>query len=130
MAASSFTWLCIAMHAAIAALLVFIYQVMLTFSSAIQGMTSGESEAFNEMTSLPSFTFLLGGSQLELLNSVTIVVIIVLTVANAVAIKVTGGGHGYKYLFFLSITLAISGICFIFIPDVVTKIFGSLPPMG
>ncbi|MGD9118421.1 MAG: hypothetical protein PVJ08_06800, partial [Dehalococcoidia bacterium] len=119
MAATSFTWLCIAMHAAIASLLVFIYHVMLTFSSAIQGMTSGEAEAFSEMTSLPSFTFLLGGSQLELLNSVVITVIIVLTGANAVAIKVTGGGHNFRFLFFLSITLTLSGACFVFIPGVV-----------
>jgi len=127
MVSSSFTWLCIAMHAAIVGLLVFIYEVMLTFSGALQGITGIEDEALSEMQGLPSFTFLLGGSQLELLHSVVIAVIVVLTGANAVAIKVTGGGHSYKFLFYLSITLAISGACFIFIPDVVAMIFGSLP---
>lgn len=129
MVSSSFTWLCIAMHAAIVSLLVFIYEVMQTFSGALQSMGGAENGVLSEMPSLPSFTFLLGGSQLELLHSVVIAVIIVLTGANAIAIKVTGGGHSYKFLFFLSITLAISGACFIFIPDLVAMIFGSLPPM-
>ncbi|MGD9116287.1 MAG: hypothetical protein PVJ61_03800 [Dehalococcoidia bacterium] len=129
MVSSSFTWLCITMHAAIVGLLVFIYEVMQTFSGALQNMGSVENGALGEMPSLPSFTFLLGGSQLELLHYVVIAVIIVLTGANAVAIKVTGGGHSYKLFFFLSITLAISGACFIFIPNVVDMIFGSLPPM-
>jgi len=128
MVSSSFTWLCIAMHAAIAALLVFIYEIMRTFSGALQSMGT-EAPASGQVPSLPSFTFLLGGSQLELLHSMVIAVVIVLTGANAIAIKVTGGGHSLKFIFFLSITLAISGACFVFIPDIVALIFSSLPPM-
>ncbi|RLC91826.1 MAG: hypothetical protein DRI39_09575 [Chloroflexi bacterium] len=131
MVSSTFSWLCITMHAAIAGLLTFIYHIMLTFSRGLQSMTSAFEEpgTLERMPDLPSFTFLLGGNQLQLLHSVVVAVIVVLTATNAVAIKVTGGGHKYKYLFYLSITLAISGACFLFVPEVVSTIFGALPPM-
>jgi len=128
MVSSGFSWLCIVMHTAIATLLVFIYQVMLTFSTAVQAMQS-ESDEMAGFTSLPILGFFLGGTQLEMLRLMVIVVIVVLTGANAVAIKVTGGGHNYKYLFYLSIMLAISGAAFIFVPEAVSMVFSALPTM-
>jgi len=130
MVSSSFSWLCIAMHATIVTLLVFIYQIMLTFATAVQGAQSLEPGEMGIVATLPSFQFLLGDTQLNMLYLMVVVVIAVLTGANAVAIKVTGGGHNYKYLFYLSIMLAISGASFIFVPQVVSMVFGSLPTMG
>lgn len=126
---SSFSWLCITMHATIAVLLVFIYEIMMTFSTAVQGIQSLGPEEMGPLTTLPSFGFLLGGTQLEMLHWMVIAVVVVLTGANTVAVKVTGGGHNYKYLFYLSIMLAISGASFAFVPDLVSMVFSGLPTM-
>lgn len=124
MISSSFSLLCIAMHAAIVGLLICIYQVMLFFSTSFQKAAEGlSSDAASSLTTLPSFGFFLGSGQLVLLRTMTILMVVVLTGTSAVAIKVVGGGHNYKYLFYLSILLAISGACFVFGPHLVMSLF-------
>jgi Archaeal flagella assembly protein J len=125
---NSFSWLCIAMHAALCGLMVLIYQIMLTFSSAIKGISSaGTSDVLSRM---PTLGLLGAGMQLDILHSMVIVLIVVFTGANAFAIKATEGGHSYKFLFYLSIMLAISGVSLVFVPQLASMIFGGLPAMG
>ena len=123
----SFSWLCIAMHATIASLLMLIYHIMSTFSGVFQdlGAPQGTHEALAEMP----FTELFSGVQLHLLHTLTIALIVVLIGANAFAIKATQGGHNYKLIFYLSIMLAISGAVLKFVPQIASALFGSLPTM-
>lgn len=120
--ASSFSYLCIVMHAAIVALLVGIYQVILKFSEALQ--TAGESGAMEGLTGLPVFQLIHDTSQLSQLKLMTTALIIILTLVNPAAIQFVEGGHNYKYLFYLSICLAISGFCLLVVPSMVSSIFG------
>lgn len=120
--ASSFSYLCIVMHAAIVALLVGIYQVILKFSEALQA--AGKSGATEGLTGLPVFQLIHDTSQLSQLQLMTTALIIVLTFVNPAAIQFVEGGHNYKYLFYLSISLAISGICMLIVPSLVSNVFG------
>ncbi len=120
--ASSFTYLCLVMHAAIVALLVGIYQVVLKFSEALQ--TAGESGAMEGLTGLPVFQLIHDTSQLSQLKLMTTALIIMLTLVNPAAIKFVEGGHNYKYLFYLSLTLAISGLCLLLVPSMISGVFG------
>ncbi len=119
---SSFAYLCLVMHAAIVALLVGIYQVVLKFSEALQ--TAGESGAMEGLTGLPVFQLIHDTSQLTQLQLMTTALIIILTLVNPAAIKFVEGGHNYKYLFYLSLTLAISGFCLLLVPSMVSSVFG------
>ena len=122
----SFTWLCITMHAVLVSLMVFIHQIMVIFSEAFQSLeVEGTSET---LTDIP-FTAPFAGSQLDLLQSVTIALILIFCGANAFAIKATQGGHNYKFIFYLSIMLAISGLVLVFVPQIASMIFSSLPMM-
>lgn len=118
--ASPFTWLCIAMHSATVALLVFVTQIISIFSgmvkTASQGLpkTSGAS-----VGTFSSFNF----SGLEMLNTLVIPLVVVFTVANAVAPSIADGGSRYKIFFNLGITAFISGLSLIILPKMADMLF-------
>ncbi|HEX77528.1 MAG TPA: archaellar assembly protein FlaJ [Dehalococcoidia bacterium] len=125
---STFGWLSIPMHGAIGGLLVFIVEVMGIFGRTVQGMMpTGSPGAFSGLPATRLFTFHL--EDLQLLNWLVILVLVVLTGANAFAAKAADGGHPYKLFYYLSIMLAISGGCLIFIPRLATMIFTTVPAM-
>lgn len=124
---SGFSYLCIAMHATLAVLLVGIYQIMLSFSKAIEGM-SLDSGSMEGLTQLPTFQFFMSkGGQLQTLGFMVTAMLIMLTIADAVAIKVADGGHNYKYLFYLGVTLSISGLSLLLVPGMVAGVFNIVP---
>ncbi len=120
--ASSFSYLCIVMHTAIVALLVGIYNVVLKFSEALQA--AGGEGAIEGLSGLPVFQLIHDTSQLSQLQLMTTALIVVLTFTNPAAIQFVEGGHNYKYLFYLSIMLAISGLCLLVVPSLVSNVFG------
>lgn len=132
MVSSGFFYLCIAMHATMAVLLVGIYQVMWNFSQAMQSMqTTGGTADMSAISTLPTFAFFSNGSsQLQILNMMVTAMLLMLTAVNPAAIKVVDGGHNYKYLYLLAITMIISGLVMIFLPDMVRGMFNSLPTGG
>lgn len=129
MVSSSFFYLCTAMHATMAVLLVGIYQIMWNFAQAMQSMqTTGGTADMSAISSLPTFAFFSNGTgQLQILNLMVTAMLLMLTAVNPAAIKVVDGGHNYKYLYFLTLMMVISGLALIFIPDMVKGMFSSLP---
>lgn len=126
MVASGFTGLCVAMHTAICGLLVLIYEIMVTFSQAVEGLGIEGSEMVGRM---PSFGLFNAAAQINLLKAMVILMILVMVGANAFAIKAVEGGHEYKFVFYLGLLLAVSGIAMVLVPNVADSIFGSLPEM-
>ncbi len=124
--ASSFSGLCIAMHAAICGLLVLIYQIMVAFSKAIEGIQIEGSDVLGRMPAIGLFN---AGSQLGLLRAMVITMILVLVGANAFAIQSVEGGHEYKLVFYVGLMLGIAGLCLVLLPGVSDSIFSSLPAM-
>lgn len=118
---SPFHWLCIAMHGAVAALLVFVTEIITTFG----GMVAQAQETLPSVSGAPSastfssFNF----SGLEIVNAMVIPLILVFTFANALAPSIAGGGSGYKFLFTIGVTAAISGASLAFLPTIADIIF-------
>ena len=127
MIASGFLYLCLAMHAVLALLLVGIYNILLGFSSAVAAMAPTAKDGMDALSQLPTFAFFSQGStQLQTLNLMVTAMVLMLTAANAVAIKVVEGGSNLKILFYLGITLMITGLCLTFVPNLVQGIFSNL----
>ncbi|MFC1990932.1 hypothetical protein ACFLU9_02120 [Chloroflexota bacterium] len=122
--ASPFRWLCIAMHASVVVLLVFVTEVIISFS----GMVANAEAAMPNITGAPamnSFTsFNVAG--LELMHSLVLPLVVIFTVTNAIAPGIAEGGSWYKVFSNLSITAAISGACLIFLPAMAGMLFTSI----
>jgi flagellar protein FlaJ len=125
---AGFLYLCATMHATMALLLVGIYQIMWSFSQAMQSMKGATTgQGMNAISQLPTFAFFSNSSgQLQMLYMMSTAMLLMLTVVNPAAIKVVEGGHNYKYLYYLSIMMLITGAAMIFVPGLVTGMFSSL----
>jgi flagellar protein FlaJ len=127
MVASGFSYLCLAMHATLAILLIGIYNVLLNFAGAVKSMADTAEDGVDALTQLPTFAFFSQGStQLDTLNMMVIAMLIMLTIVNAVAIKVVEGGNNMKLFLYLGITLFITGMSCLIVPNLVSAIFGNI----
>jgi archaeal flagellar protein FlaJ len=127
--AAGFYYLCVTMHATMALLLVGIYQIMLSFSQAMQKMQGATSNAqgMNAISQLPTFAFFANsGGQLQMLYTMSTAMLLMLTVVNPAAVKVVDGGHNYKYFYYLAIMMLITGLASIFVPGLVKGMFSGL----
>jgi flagellar protein FlaJ len=127
MVSSGFSYLCLAMHATLSILLIGIYNVLLNFAGAVESMADTAEEGMDALMQLPTFAFFSqGSSQLDTLNLMVTAMLIMLTFVNAVAIKVVEGGNNMKFLFYLGITLLITGMSCLIVPNLVDAVFGNV----
>ena len=122
---ASFRWLCLVMHGAVVALLIFITEVMGIFGTMLQGATDSiqnmsDLQSSTTVSSLTSFNF--GG--LELLKSMVIPLVIVFTICDALAPSVAEGGSKLKFCFNFAFTSAITGFGMIVLPHMAASLFG------
>ena len=124
---SPFRWLCIAMHASVVLLLVFVTEVILAFS----GMVAQAEEAMPRISGSPSMSsftsFNITG--LEVMHSLVLPLVFIFTAANAIAPSIADGGSRYKILHNLGITAAISGVSLLLLPTLAGALFSSAAQM-
>ncbi|MEJ2740373.1 MAG: hypothetical protein P8105_11215, partial [Dehalococcoidia bacterium] len=123
---SNFVWLCLVMHCVVCALMLFIYGVLRIFSEAVAG--AGELQAETNLD-IAEFGFMGNSAQMDLFGTLVTVIIIIFTIANAFAVRASCGGHHYKFLFYLGVTMAMAGICFIAVPQLVGAALGAMGPI-
>jgi len=127
----TFKWLSLGIHAAAVALLVFIVDIVSSFSDLvgtleIKNMDQASTAAFGGVF---AFDF----SSIHTLQPVVMLVVVVLSVVDAVAPQVTEGGHSLKFFYYLGATLFLSGVIMVGVPPLVDIIFGNISnftPMG
>jgi len=121
---SPFLWLCIAMHASVVALLIFITEVITMFGELL----TKAKESMPSISGAPSVSgfssFNFAG--LDFLHTLVMPLVIVFTLANALAPSIAEGGTRYKILYNLGITAGISGISLAFLPVLVNIMFSSI----
>lgn len=124
--ASGFTWLTVVMHIVLTGLVIFIFQVLVTFANLITTLVQEEVEGIT--SSMPAFGGVISGGSMymDLLYFMIIMIVIVLTFANAVAIYAMGGGHIYKLVLYLALMLTISGATVGLVPPAVNMIFSTI----
>ena len=121
---SGIMWLTIVMHLVLSVLVVFVYQILLSFSGLLEQVMPGGDSGSMITDGLPSFGLLASDSiALQLLHFMIILVVIVLAFANATAVFATAGGHVFKLSYYLSFTLSISGAAITFVPPLVQTMF-------
>ncbi len=118
--ASTFGWLTIVMHGAIAMLMIFILEIVANFVKLLQtateqlAATGGSSAA----TPIPTFNM----PNVEFYRLSTVAMVLLFCVINAYAINATDGGHKLKLSLNLSIMLFLSGAALVFIPPLVAGV--------
>ncbi len=121
---SPFQWICIAMHASVVMLLIFVTEIITIFGEMITkaGETIPSISGVSSADTFSSFNF----SGLDMLHSLVLPLVMVFTVANAIAPSIADGGSRYKILYNLGITTAISGASLVFLPVMANGLFGSI----
>jgi flagellar protein FlaJ len=118
---STFSWLTLVMHGAIASLMIIILEVIKKFISLLQTATLLErGEEAAQAMAMPIVGF--GAPQLQFLSWVTVGMVVLLALINSFAVIATDGGHIFKVFFYLSILLFISGISLFIVPLLVEVI--------
>jgi flagellar protein FlaJ len=122
--ASPFRWLCLAMHASVVVLLVFITEVITAFANMVAQAeeTMPSVAGAPSMSSLTSFNL----SGLEIMHSLVLPLVLIFTVANAITPCLAEGGSKYKILNNLGMTAAISGISLLILPALAGSLFQSV----
>lgn len=119
-----FRWLCIAMHASVVLLLIFVTEVILAFAS----MVTKAQEAMPSVSGAPSVSafasFNLSG--LEVMHGMVLPLVLIFTVANSIVPSLAEGGSKYKILNNLGIMGAISGISLLLLPALADALFKSV----
>jgi len=120
---SPFTWLCIAMHAAVVCLLVFISEIITIFSNLVKAASQNLPEMKGAaISSFTSFNF----SGLELLHALVVPLVLIYTISNAAAPAIADGGSKYKILFNLGLTSLISGAALTGLPVLARMLFSGI----
>jgi len=116
-----FRWLCIAMHASVVVLLVFVTEVILAFAN----MVAKAQETMPSVSGAPSVSsfssFNLSG--LEIMHGMVMPLVLIFTVANAIVPSLAEGGSKYKILNNLGIMALISGGSLMLLPLVADALF-------
>lgn len=115
--ASTFSWLTVAMHGTVSALMIAVLEIIRNFTTLIDlaagALNQGSLDA--AAVALPTFNT----PAVDFFQIMAITMVILLAVINAYAIIATDGGHKYKATFFLALLLLLSGVSLIVIPPVV-----------
>ncbi len=127
MIGAGFMWLVMAMHAVLSCLLIFIFQILMTFTNLLKEIApdmEGGTAAGIGMPAIMSFAD--NGGELGLLYFMVIVIIIVLAISNAWSTYSINGGHMYCLAYYLAITAFVSGLALIAVPPVVAMLFSGM----
>jgi flagellar protein FlaJ len=119
--AATFAWLMMVMHGVLAALMVFILEILKKFMELMSSAVPTDVQAEAERTlaiQLLSFA----APPIALLERVTVAMLILLALVNGFAIVSSEGTHLFKISFYLSIMLLLTGIAFLVVPPLVGRL--------
>lgn len=117
--AATFSWLMIVMHGVLAALMVFILEILSKFMELMNSAMPTEVQTEAEQA-LAVQLFSFAAPPTDLLEKVTIALLILLALVNSFAIISSEGTHLFKISFYLSIMLFLTGIAFLVVPPLVS----------
>lgn len=126
--AKGFTSLVIPLHVSMIALLLFIEQILMIFSTIISSLFTQFEIDESKLEGIPGGLSgmnlgIFGGVPLELLCKFVVIVTIILTLANIFAIVAVKGGPMYLAIFYGAFMFTLSGILMIIVPPLVKMVF-------
>jgi len=137
MMVKGFVVLLVPMHAAMIAIFVFLFEILLSMSNAVTDVMSYFTEASSALSGgTPSGAGISMGMSMNLfvnfpediMRTYVITILLLLTVADILAGKIVMGGDRYLYYFLTSVLCVATGIIYIIAP-IVVGIFFSIPAL-
>ncbi len=134
MLVKGFVVLLVPMHGAMAGIFIFLFEILLTMSRAVQAVLA----TFNDVSAAMSGTSSsISGSMAGAMNFFTdfpeaemsayvVTILVLLTLSNTLAGKIVAGGDRYMYYFFGSLLCTITGIIYVIAP-IMVGIFFNIP---
>lgn len=133
MLAKGFIILLIPMHLMMVAILVALYNILMTLTTAITTMMDQFAKATAAAAGTGGATdgnaFLSGSLNMfinfpkEQMTSFVVITMLILTVADIVAAKIVWGGDRYMFYLYIAIFFALSGLIFLIVPFLVSIFF-------
>lgn len=119
--AATFSWLTIIMHTVMAALMIFLLEIIKKFIEMLNTAMSveGQDEA---MQAIVGRVMAFSTPPVELLDRMTIGMVLVLIFVNAFAIIANEGAHMIKITFYISLMMFLSGMGFLIVPSLVQMV--------
>jgi flagellar protein FlaJ len=115
--AATFSGLTMVMHAVIAALMVFILEILKKFVAMMEAALSSQTQAASTQTlgaNLLAFSI----PQVGMLENITVFLLIMLVGINAFCIVASEGAHLAKLTYYSALMFAMTGLAFLIIPVV------------
>ena len=137
MMVKGFVVLLVPMHAAMIAIFVFLFEILLSMSNAVTDVMNYFTEASSALSGgTPSGAGISMGMSMNLfvnfpedvMRTYVITILLLLTAADILAGKIVMGGDRYLYYFFTSVLCVATGIIYIIAP-IVVGIFFSIPAL-
>jgi len=119
--AATFTWLLVVMHIALAAIMIFLLEIVNQFTATLNAAMATAGVGEQEMQSMAAM-MIVSTPATKILDQMAIAMILTLVLANAFAIVATEGAHLLKISFYMSILLFLSGVCYLVVPPMVTLV--------
>ncbi len=134
MFARSFIVLLVPMHAAMIAIFVSLFHIMVTLTTSVTEMMKQFQEAAagaggSEAGSMAGNAFLSGSLNMfvnfpkEQMTTYVVVIMLMLTVANVIAARIVGGGDRYMYYLYSALFFTLSGLIYLVVPIFVGMFF-------
>lgn len=118
---STFSGLCIIMHAAIVGILLFVTEVVSFLGREVANISMPKIQSEIGIPSLVIFSF--SQADMRFFYSLLIPTILILSVVNAFAAQAVAGGYAYKFFYYFAVTLASSGAIMLILPKLTSMIF-------
>ena len=116
--AGTFSWLTMVMQGAVAGLMVFVLEIVSTFTNTMAGIAEEQAASGGRTMPLGSFDSI----NLPMLQLITLTMVVLLAVVSALAIIASDGSYKLKLSFYIAILMTISGACFWFVPPAVANL--------
>ena len=117
---STFSWLTLVMHVVVAALMVFVLEIIHNFLILMQSaIAPDQAAAVSQNLVVPLANF--SPEQLQFLDAITVMMVVLLAAVSALAIIASDGGYKFKLTLYLAVLLFMSGVSFWIVPPMVAR---------
>jgi len=123
---STFTFIMIPLHVALLAILLFVTQVLVVFSSK---MVEVQSQGMSDQVAIDAgvnTNLMFSAPNTDFVQAFVLAVVLVLTISNSFAPYAASGGHPYKICLYGSVMTFLSGVAMLVVPTIVQGLFASV----
>ncbi len=120
---AAFVWLTIVMHGMLAALMIFLLEIMEEFAGMLDEAMAGIPQSEMGMAGMTTNMFTFGTPRIAFLEKMTLGMVILLVLINAFAMVSSEGAHMIKIFLYISILLLLSGVSVLIVPSLVHLIW-------